>query len=1399
MRLRLVLLLAALAGCTFDASVPSGAAVRCSPESPVCPAGHYCQQRLGRCMPLQAEDREPPQLLSSAVSRSWLARGAALSVDLEVSEPLSVLEAQVVQRGKRFPMQTVPADDAAPTARRVEWVESGELSEGPASVLVTLVDRSGNEAVGLAAGTVTFDFTAPAVRDARVVFPRGSDGGAVPVRPDEAVVVRVTFTEPVEGSPALVQRAQSCALPEHAWTLASNRDGLADFTREPQPGAPDCGFELWLSGAVDLAGNAMEPAQVPSGFRTDGTPPRVGPVALFRAEAPDASVPGEVFSRQPGYATVEARFPLGAEAVALSTAFDGLRLEGCTLDSCVPGGDAGLECRCLRPVDPADREGAHVLTVTARDQAGNESVAVAPLRFDFTAPALVPGTARLQLTPRALCPLASVSALGPGGAARLLFSVDEPVAALPWVGVEGLDGGAFAYESGVVTGFSYDFVQGALPEGAHAVRVRVVDAAGNAAVLGLPDGGPGLLVDATPPAAPRVVDAGAVWFERAPWGMGNRGAAFTVHGPGGAAEPGAVVRVLPNTDRRAGNELGAGAAGAAGDFSIALANVDRTSVFVGAVDQACNESAAVEVKDVTWVATLGGKVPGSAFPNPHSYEVWGDFQGEAARPDGVEPDPTPIAAGGGSLLSTSAQCQWQPVEGIAAPSRGYFTMAWDEARKRAVFFGGYESPGGQPRWGDTWLWDGTSWAKATPATTPGPRNGHATAWDPSRQRVVMFGGTQASGRSNDTWEWDGVDWSLRNEPDLEPMPRDSHAMAWDGRSRMVIMFGGMAEGKNGLALAGDTWGWNGKSWQALANTGPSPRYNHAMAWDPVGNRLLLYGGHTAAGAYNPVNNSAELWEWDGARWIQLFPTGGPVGRSAHAMAFDRARGGMVVHGGLAGPGATDEAWVLIGNAWSALPRGPQTYGGDMVFDPVRNALLYFGGLRANGSTSSETWELSLLGSWTQRGGGLRPPGRYGAAVTWDDVRGRLVVFGGQAGAGGILGDTWEFGEGRWQRGITDGGFEPAPRAYATLDSFRPSGTSRLVGGFHGLDAGLDGGVAGRLEAFDWNGSAWQPVSDALPRGGRYGHSSTTDPSDGTIYLFGGSAGGPVFSELLRRRNLDSTWSFISDQGSGPPFARSAAAMTWDAARGQLVLFGGYTGSAVRDDTFTWSGVWTDAVGQGPPRPPARYLSAMAFDPVEDVVVLHSGGDLTSVLNDTWLWDGAQWVQRRQGPLAPPPALGHSMVSAGQLGQVLRFGGRTWGNVDLAELWSWGLDTRGRPAHRVRFELGRAGLAGTEQLLSITASFTAGGTGTVGAAPQPGAVLWAWDESTLAPTVQNAADAASPRQLVWTTSDPARISRLLEGDAQSMTFVVAPAAANSRAVPALLAVDYAEVRVQYRRP
>jgi hypothetical protein len=116
------------------------------------------------------------------------------------------------------------------------------------------------------------------------------------------------------------------------------------------------------------------------------------------------------------------------------------------------------------------------------------------------------------------------------------------------------------------------------------------------------------------------------------------------------------------------------------------------------------------------------------------------------------------------------------------------------------------------------------WAK-TPAVDG--RSAHAMAYDSSRARVVLFGGS-TSIHLSETCEWDGSNWS-RRFPSDSPPARSSHAMAYDSARSRVVVFGG-----RGLAgLLSDTWEWDGTNWvHRSPGTGPTARSNHAMATTP---------------------------------------------------------------------------------------------------------------------------------------------------------------------------------------------------------------------------------------------------------------------------------------------------------------------------------------------------------------------------------------------------------------------------------------------------------------------------------------------------------------------------------------------------------------------------------------
>jgi hypothetical protein len=82
-------------------------------------------------------------------------------------------------------------------------------------------------------------------------------------------------------------------------------------------------------------------------------------------------------------------------------------------------------------------------------------------------------------------------------------------------------------------------------------------------------------------------------------------------------------------------------------------------------------------------------------------------------------------------------------------------------------------------------------------------------------------------------------------------------------------------------------------------------------------------------------------------------------------------------------------------------------------------------------------------------------------------------------------------------------------------------------------------------------------------------------------------------------------------------------MAYDAARGQIVMFGGTLASGVRlSDTWSWNRVWAQ---QDPAVSPSeRDGMGMVYDAARQEIVMF-GGYHPGVLGDTWTWDGSTWT------------------------------------------------------------------------------------------------------------------------------------------------------------------------------
>src|SRR5262245_63283536 len=121
-------------------------------------------------------------------------------------------------------------------------------------------------------------------------------------------------------------------------------------------------------------------------------------------------------------------------------------------------------------------------------------------------------------------------------------------------------------------------------------------------------------------------------------------------------------------------------------------------------------------------------------------------------------------------------------------------------------------------------------------------------------------------------------------------------------------------------------------------------------------------------------------------WSALAPAGSlPPVRYSHTAIYDPVRDRMVVFGGSDGTSRLNDVWALSlagSPAWSALsPAGspPSARGGHTaIYDPVRDRVVEFGGY--DGTSRIDGWGLLLLGrpAWS----GLAPAGSRPAVARW---------------------------------------------------------------------------------------------------------------------------------------------------------------------------------------------------------------------------------------------------------------------------------------------------------------------------------------------------------------------------------------------------------------------------------
>ena len=256
---------------------------------------------------------------------------------------------------------------------------------------------------------------------------------------------------------------------------------------------------------------------------------------------------------------------------------------------------------------------------------------------------------------------------------------------------------------------------------------------------------------------------------------------------------------------------------------------------------------------------------------------------------------------------------------------------------------------------------------------------------------------------------------------------------------------------------------------AIAAPGPG-----AMAYDDLRDRTVFFGGGDGYIAFS------YLLELDGDTWTPVAPQAPwPTPRFWPSVAYDSRRGEVVMYGGAdVGPLFTD-TWRWNGTAWTqAFPAQspPPMFGHAMSYDEGRDRMVLFG---------ASTWEWDGT-NWLQRHPSASPSPRAFPAMTYDARRARTVLFGGYQSTNRYF-DTWEWDGTNWTMVATTG-LQPAVLT-PNLAFDRERDRTFLIGQQPG----------GAMGAFEFDGSSWSAA--ATPPGAPIGGSVAYDRQRGRlVYL-----------------------------------------------------------------------------------------------------------------------------------------------------------------------------------------------------------------------------------------------------------------------------------------------------------
>ena len=333
-------------------------------------------------------------------------------------------------------------------------------------------------------------------------------------------------------------------------------------------------------------------------------------------------------------------------------------------------------------------------------------------------------------------------------------------------------------------------------------------------------------------------------------------------------------------------------------------------------------------------------------------------------------------------LSLDPSPSWRMIEdnGSAVPYGTYFTQAvYDPTRQRTLLFGGaakYFYSGDAYDVETNTLWSLSTdrfarWSFMAREPAAQPTAGMSLFIDSEADRLISI-----AGRSNSNFGFgDPMQLSLSGTAGWQrlyaagelPPGRQNQMGIFDPVRRRFIMFGGRGAG---VALR-DMWilelnghpRWEQLDPNALA---PSARFGANAVYDPLGDRVILFGGTDA-----DSTAFGDTWQLSLAgtpTWSRLSPSGAPSPRCFAATTYDSRRQRLVMFGGRDDEGeGLDDLWFLpLGTASKWVHGEPadsvpaERWGAGAAYDSDQDRVIVINGTY---DPCAYGYDQSVLNAW----------------------------------------------------------------------------------------------------------------------------------------------------------------------------------------------------------------------------------------------------------------------------------------------------------------------------------------------------------------------------------------------------------------------------------------------------